>query len=212
MKNISLRTLVGILLVVLGIVSLVQVYAFPGESFLLTGLVATMFIGAGLAFLFVLFRNPEQWWAAIPGIILIFLGMMIVLSRFVPGFEGRISGGFFLAGISLSFWVVFILARDNWWALIPAGTLATLAVIAGVNSIGGFDAGGILFIGLGLTFALLTFLPKTDQRQSWAWIPALVLFILGGFVAIPSGLGSLVWPLGLILAGGFLILRSYTRK
>lgn len=212
MKDISWRTLVGILLVVLGVVSLALVYMFPGESYLLTDLVSTMFIGAGLAFIFVLFRNRKQWWTAIPGVILLFLGTMMVLSRFVPGFGGRVSGGFFLAGISFSFWLVFILARDNWWALIPAGTLATLAVIAGVNSIGGFDAGGILFIGLGLTFALLTFLPNAGQRQNWAWIPALVLFIMGGFVAIPSGMGSIVWPLGLILAGGFLILRSYLRK
>ena len=108
-----------------------------------------------------------------------------------------------LGGIGLSFLLIYLLDHNNWWAIIPFGVLETLAVVAGLGSvIPGVATGGIFFLGLGLTFALVAILPSLHGSMWWAWIPAGVLTGMGLlFVVISGQTIGFVLPAALILVG-----------
>ena len=43
-----------------------------------------------------------------------------------------------------------------------------------------------MFWGMAATFVLLAILPTMEGRMYWAFIPAVVLFLLGAFFLLPS--------------------------
>jgi hypothetical protein len=53
----------------------------------------------------------------------------------------------FLAALSLAFWAVYLTRREQWWAIIPGGALATLALVAALDTIKlPIDTGGIFLL------------------------------------------------------------------
>ena len=65
---------------------------------------------------------------------------------------------------------------------------------------------------IGLTFALVGLLPTPRGPRSvrWAFIPALVLLIMGGVIfAAAEQLINYLWPVALILAGLYLVWRTF---
>jgi hypothetical protein len=201
------RILWGSLLILAGLMFLLQnlgVFRF-GDLFW-----SVLFIlGAG-AFLTVFLQDRAQWWAIIPGLTLMGIGVIIGLTVLAPGFMALIGGSIVLGSIGLAFLIIFLLDREKWWALIPAGTMLTLTVVAAINqAVPGIETGGVFFLGLGLTFAVVALLPTSAGRMSWAWIPAGILALMG--LLLMAAAGSLIgylWPLVIIAAGGFLILRT----
>ena len=70
------------------------------------------------------------------------------------------------------------------------------------EALGEADTAGFLFIGIGLTFLLLYFLPTPYGRVSWAIWPALALMVFGGLVGFgDTDLFNYIWPAVIILAG-----------
>ncbi len=129
------------------------------------------------------------------------------------GFGDRLGpwgGAFFLGSIGLAFWVIYFVRRDFWWAVIPGGVLVTLAVVAALGeNLPGMATGGIFFLGLALTFALVYLLPVEEGRQRWAAIPALVLGAFGLLLTLSlGGIINYLWAIGLIVAGVYLLTRS----
>jgi hypothetical protein len=170
---------------------------------------------AGLLFLSLFITNRENWWALIPGIIFLAIAAMVGLNSFVPGFsETNYSGTIILGGIALSFLLVYIARRSNWWAIIPAGVMATIAIVAILDSnTSNIASGGMFFLGLGITFALVAILPGTEGQMRWAWIPAAILGLMGLLILIAAEeLINYIWPSALIFAGLLLICRSLRRK
>ena len=195
---------VGALLVAFGVLFLLQNFGLFGGLESLIWLV--LFGGGGLAFLYVFASNQQQWWAVIPGFVLLGLGMLI-------GFGDRLGawgGALFLGSIGLAFWVIYFVRRDFWWAVIPGGVLLTLAAVAALGDrLPGLATGGIFFLGLALTFALVYLLPAAEGRQRWAAIPALVLGVMGLLLTLSlGGLINYAWAIGLIVAGVYLLTRS----
>ncbi|KPL73582.1 hypothetical protein ADN00_14680 [Ornatilinea apprima] len=216
MKPNTWRTILGVILVVLGAVSMAQIMGvFPEGSMFMTSIIALAFLGGGAAFLAVFLGNRANWWALIPGVILADLGLLIGFSEFVPGFD-VISGAFFMAGLSLAFWLVYIFAPQNWWAIIPGGVLLTLAAIILLSDItdsDGFFVPAVLFLGMAATFAALALLRGHDAPVRWAWIPAGVLGVMGAMMALSAtSLVGYVWPAALVLGGLYLIIRPTLRK
>jgi hypothetical protein len=103
---------------------------------------------------------------------------------------------------------------ENWWAVIPGGVLLTLAIVAGLSeNLEGIETGGVFFLGLGLTFALLALLPTGDGKLTWALIPAVVLFLMGLLItAAAAEFINYVWPAALILGGLYLLYRAFRSR
>jgi hypothetical protein len=88
--------------------------------------------------------------------------------------------------------------------------MLTLAIIAGLDGLfREADLGGLFFVGIGLTFALLGLLPNQGTNLRWAFIPAGILLVFGLLISTATaGLINYVWPVLFILAGLFLLLRN----
>jgi len=135
------------------------------------------------------------------------LGLSI--SQLLPDSLDGFSGLAFLGGIGLAFLWVYFADTSRWWAIIPAGVMLTLGTISVLDEVSGVDNGGILFLGLGLTFILLTILPGGSSR-SWALIPGVILLVFGAILGTPfSGFTQYLWPAILIILGGYFIVRFF---
>ena len=209
-KWLESRVLWGALLILAGLAFLLQnIIGFP-----IGGIFWGVIFGiAGLVFLSVYISNRQHWWALIPGFTLLGIGFTIAVSSLFPQLGGVVGGPVILGGIALSFFTVFLANRENWWALIPAGVMFTLAIVAGLDQfISGGGVGGIFFLGLGLTFALIALLPTSQGRMRWAWIPAGVLIFMGMVVfAAAENIFGFLWPIALILVGVFFVFRALIR-
>ena len=212
MKRFDTRLVIGGLLILAGFVFLLEslgLFAFAGvlSGFLAAGLFAL----GGLAFLFVLINDRSQWWAAIPGFVLLGLSATILSDQI--GFLRPLSGGIFLGSIGLGFVTVYILKPENWWAIIPAGVLGTLGVVAVSEEALGFEGGGLFFLGLAATFGVLALVNTPEGRMRWPLFPAAALLVLAVVVGTPfENFLNLLWPLAIIGVGIFLIFRHLTEK
>jgi hypothetical protein len=130
-------------------------------------------------------------------------------SSFLPESLDAFGGLAFFGVLSIAFlWVFFSDTIGRWWAIIPAGVLLTLGVISVLDELTDIDTGGVLFVGLGLTFALVAILPGGSQR-TWAFIPAVILMIFGTLLVPSLGLATYAGPALLILLGGYLVFRFF---
>ena len=123
---------------------------------------------------------------------------------------GAIWGGpLFLGGIAVGFLILYIMKRQNWWALIPGGVMLTLAVVAGLSATAvGPYIGAVFFVGLALTFASVYILPNPSGRMSWALIVAGILFANGLLIILATEpVVGRYWPVVLILVGAYLLFR-----
>lgn len=207
MKWLESRVLWGSLLILGGVLFLLQnLGILPlGDVFW----VVVVALG-GLFFLSFFLQNRGNWWALIPAFTLLSVTALILFDRFAPGISGNWGGSIILGGIGLSFWVIYLVERANWWALIPGGVLLTLSATVGLEQLfPGLETAGVFFLGMGLTFALVAALPNPQGEMRWAWIPAGILLLMGIlFMAAAGDLLKYLWPAGLILAGLFLLYRS----
>jgi len=199
MKWPILRVLWGFLLILAGIVFLLNTTGAISIGEYQWAIILTI---GGLAFLSVFLADRTQWWALFPSFGLLIGGSIIFIENAFPGLRGDIGGAIALGGIGLAFLLIFLTNFKNWWALIPAGVLFSLMAMFLL----GFESGGVFLIGLGITFGALGFVPTEHGPMRWAFIPAIVLILVGGFVTLASfNLFSMLWPLALI-GGGLLII------
>lgn len=199
MKWPILRVLWGLLLILAGILFLLNSSGTITIGEFLWAIILSI---GGLAFLSVFFSDRQQWWALFPAFGLLIGGTILFMENAFPGLPGDIGGAVALGGIGLAFLFIFLSNLKNWWALIPAGVLFSLMAMFLLGS----ESGGVFLIGLGLTFGVLGLVPTEHGRMRWAFIPGLVLILVGLFVTLAAfNLFSLLWPLGLI-GGGLLII------
>jgi hypothetical protein len=206
------RVFWGLALVIGGIAMLLQsmgVFGKAGDLFW-----GAIFLVAGVGFITVYLEDRDRWWAFIPAFTFFGLGFSSLLDVFLPGVRWDLGGFAFLVGISLGFLAVFLVTRQQWWAIIPGGVLATLAIVSLLDSGNlGIDTGGIFFLGIGLTFALLGLLPGYENMLRWAFIPAGILILMGLLLtASSSDWINLIFPAVLILIGVFMVGRVLLTK
>lgn len=209
MKRFDIRIVFGLILTAVGSIFLLENLGILHGGFTL--LWAILIASAGAAALTIYATNRENWWALIPGCTLVAVGLNIALGVFSPQLENILGGGIILGGIALSFWIVFFTKRGNWWALIPAGILSSIAfvdVLDGLFPYGQTD--GLFLIGFGMTFLLLGFLPGYENQLKWAFIPGGILTLIGVLsLPIMEILFNILWPLALIGAGGYVIYKNF---
>lgn len=206
---LSSRVFWGVLLIAGGLVFLLQNFGL----FEFGGLFWAFLLGlGGVAFVSVFAENRMHWWGLIPGITLLSVALLVFLGVVLPGVAGEVGGSLVLGGVGLSFLAVYLADRNNWWAVIPMGVLFTLAAIVALDELFGLETGGLLFLGLGLTFVAVAYLPTPQGRMTWAWIPGGILLVFGALLlAASESLFAYIWPAVLILGGILLILRTFTR-
>lgn len=209
------RTLFGILLIVAGGLLVLQQFGYlqgDWNDALFAGLWAL-----GALYFYDLYRqNKNQWWFGLVAFILGGLAVTNALDLIVPPVGDVLGGGIFLGAIGVGFIIAYQRSPENWWALIPAGTLFSLALVSMANDLPvdlPFDPAGILFIGIGLTFLALTQITANGEKLSWAFFPAIPLLALGLFVGFGRAeTWNLIWPSLLVLLGAYFLVEALRKR
>lgn len=212
--RISYRVMISLLLIGFGLLFLLDnLHILPISLVNENWFMILMFGGAGLGFLAVLLNRPrENWWAVIPSFT--FLGLAFVVGEFFPPQIEDLGGAVFLGMIGLSFWVVLLLHREHWWAIIPGGTLISLAlsVTVSILTASSLITGAVLLLGIGLTFLLVYLAPHPGEARSWPLYPAGILAAIGLLLFMGQGwLAGMVTPLALILLGSIVVISALRR-
>jgi signal transduction histidine kinase len=165
----------------------------------------------GLIFLFTFITDRRQWWALIPGCILLGVTLMIVneQNEFIPTQQ---AGALFLFSIGLPFLLIYLIDRRMWWALIPGGVLTVIALMtfaSGGNFSGQVIAAMMLF-GLAAVFALVRFATRSSPYMGWATWVAIILAVIGALLLITGPqAAAIIGPAILIGLGLILLARTY---
>jgi hypothetical protein len=200
----------GILLVLAGLVLLLNNFGIIQLNWEM--LVGPLFGIGGLVFLAVYLLDRDNWWALIPGFVLIGLGIIFFMGQNLESMAEELGGAVFLGLLGLAFLLIYITHRENWWAIIPGGVLVTLAGVTLIPE-DSVLMGGAFFLGLAVTFGLVYILPSPSGRMKWALYPAGILLILGILVMLgATNLLNYVWPLALLIAGAYVIYLAVRKK
>jgi len=166
---------------------------------------ALIMYGIGLPFLLVYFVNRTHRWALIPGLILVGIGTLSLVSVFNDWVNIIVCS--IIAG---TFFYVYFTQPERWWALIPAGMMASIALesILTLPFLGAFASTsiptGIMFLGWAGTFYYL-WLQREKSPTEWARIPAIV-FVIVAVVQLVLGAMSEIGMIVLLFAGGILLI------
>ena len=210
MKNSNRRFLLslvgGILLITAGVIFLLDNLGRITIQWEMV--IGPMLAGGGLIFLLIFFTDTDEWWALIPGFILLGVGINIFMGEYLGTPYGRVSGAVFLGFVGLPFFVIYIFNNRHWWALIPGGVLLTMAAVSLVPDTTSLE-GALFFLGLALTFGLVYILPKPAGKLRWALYPAGILLLLGFLMTLgATNLLGYVGPLVLLIIGGYVVYRA----
>lgn len=158
------------------------------------------------------------------GIILVVIGLIALVGQFVDldGFPNL--GLFIVPAIGVIFLLWGIISREA-GSIIPGGIMSGIGLgivlIAGPFEIAsGENEGGIFMLSFALGWVLITVLTAvfTEETHWWALIPGAIMGLIGGtvlvggvFETILSLLGDL-WPLALIVIGGWILIQAMRGK
>jgi hypothetical protein len=218
MKRFDFRLAIGGVLILMGgLLLLQQMGIISGD---ISVIWASLLIAAGVIFLAVFALNRQHWWALIPGLTLVGVGII----PFLPDEYTYLGGSIMLGAVGLSFLMIYLFHHEHWWAIIPGGVLMTLAFSAYLafqigNTIAGIEIdevvlGSAFFLGLAFTFLLVAILPNPTGRMKWALIPSAALLLVA-LTAASFRLQQImvyVWPVALVLAGIYLIYLYFHSK
>ena len=214
MKNKKSRTVLGGLIILVGVLALMVNIGILGDwEELLGGLLLLL---GGLFFLNLYHQDRSKWWPLLPGAVLAVLGIGVIFNSYVPHASDML-GAAFLYTIFAVFAFVFTRDRSGWWAVIPAGVCFTLGTVVLVDTFHWLNSdlnGVVFFLGLGLTFYYLWSLRQNVENVDWAIWPAGVLLGLALLVYINEVnwiRDDFIFPL-LIIVVGVIIIISGTRK
>lgn len=184
---------VGLILVILGGMVLLGNFGLFGGMSGITGAVILAAAGAYVARLY--YQNQKRVW-----ILPMAFGLFGAAAAAI---SGALAGTSFLALLGAGFLLVYLDQRRHWWALIPAGVLFTLALVAGLSLFAPNYIVPVLFVGLAATFATLYRLPESRR---WAIYPAIGTMVIA--IASLSFVGGWLLPILLIAGGAYLLSRQ----
>jgi hypothetical protein len=136
------------------------------------------------------------------------------------GRDAAYYGPIFLFAVALPFFVVYFRSPENWWAIIPAGSVSVVAIIAAVAIAGWINDGGrggfvsagmanaILMSGLAITFAVVWL----RHDRSWAKIVMIILALMAVASVFFATSSQILWPMAIILVGIYLFYTALRPK
>lgn len=206
------RVLVSIFLIGVGILALLINLDVIKLPWTVSGggvLWLVLFSLSGLAFLGIYLKSGDNWWAVIPGLTLIGLG--IVVSDIFPAAYQYISVVVLLVLLGFSFLGAYLTHRSYWGLIFPVGLLLTAAVHTLVlKTVIHEYSGAFLWLGFALTLFVVYWVSSSKSK--------LLLFSAFAciYLAVVAGAGALLGisiflPGLLILLGGVVIWRAFRR-
>lgn len=158
-----------------------------------------------ISFLLVYLNNQTRTWALIVAYATGVLGLAPLMS--MGGRDAAYFGPIFLFAVALPFFFVYFRSEANWWAIIPAGALTTIAIIAALAIAGfirdqneGGYANAFLMGGLAVTFAVLWL----RHAKPWAKIVTIALALVAVASVFFATYSQIFWPVAIILVGVYL--------
>lgn len=129
-----------------------------------------------------LLDRSKNWWALIPGGVMLFLALVLLMA---DNAGGEWIGAMFLFMIGLPFLVVYLNNRTkNWWALIPGGVMLFLALIVVLSTtVKGEWLGALFLFAIALCFFVVYL---NDRSRQWALLVAYIMFVLSIAPAMAS--------------------------
>jgi hypothetical protein len=171
-----------------------------------------------LSFFVVYVNNRTRTWALLVAYILAVLGIAPLMST--GGRDAAYYGPIFLFAVALPFYYVYFRSPENWWAIIPAGSVTAVAIIAAAAIAGLIDdrgrgavasagiANAILTAGLALTFAVVWL----RHDKPWAKIVTILLALVAVASVLFASYSQLFWPVAIILVGIYLFYTALRPK
>ncbi|MBK9925246.1 MAG: hypothetical protein IPP66_08125 [Anaerolineales bacterium] len=166
-----------------------------------------------LSFFVVYLNNRTRTWALLVAYIMFVLSIAPAMAS--GGELAAYYGAIFLLAVALPFFIVYFRSIKNWWAIIPAGVMTTLAVITGAAIAGWIkneDQGGyvtaVLLGGFAATFAVVWL----RHAMPWAKIVTIVLAVLAVGSVLFASYTEVFWPLAIILVGAYLLFTALRPK
>jgi predicted membrane protein len=179
----------GGLLVLLGVLALLQ------RSFGVSSWIWVICLAAAGAVIAVINgRNSGNRSGLIPAYVLWAIALLIAVTSFRI-FRGTFIATFILSAIALPFLVIYVRDRKQWWALIPAYVLLSVALMVGLIGIRLRKNAAIgTYVLWAIALPFLTVYLR-DRKHWWALIPTYVL----------GSVGLMIGLIGLGILGNFLI-------
>jgi hypothetical protein len=117
-----------------------------------------------LPFLGVFVRDRSQWWALIPAYILLAVAVMIwLIGRRVLG--DLLVPSYVLIAVAIPFFVVYARDRSHWWALIPGGIMAIVALSFLIAEGAVQYIGAIVLVLIGVGILVRVFIRREPARE-----------------------------------------------
>ncbi len=167
----------------------------------------------GLTFLFVYLNNRARTWALIVAYVFGVLSIAPMLAAFDE--MAAYFGAVFLFAVALPFFILYFRSMENWWAIIPAGALSVVGVIAAVaiaglinNATSGGYVNAFMMGGLAVTFAVVWL----RHAKPWAKIVTIVLAALAVGSIFFATNSQILWPVAIILVGAYLLFTALRPK
>ena len=174
---------------------------------------ALLFFMVAISFFIVYLGNQSRIWALIVAYATGVLGIAPLMAT--GGRDAAYFGPIFLFAIALPFFVVYFRSAERWWAIIPAGALTAISIIAAL-AISGFirsqTEGGyvnaLLMGALSITFAVIWL----RHDKAWAKTVTIALAALAVASVFFVSYYRIYWPVAIILVGGYLLFRGLRPK
>lgn len=175
----------------------------------------------GVSILVAQVLGPQAWWRVIPGMTLLGIAGVVLLS--IQDAPPVWIASTLFAAIALAFLIIYAGDRqERWWALVPFGAMAVMVAVMILSNANwpATAVGVVLFAGMGLVFLLVYALAKDRRALAWALTPAAALLLMA-LVALTAYLASLnsalaggvrFWPALLLILGVVLIGYGVTRS
>ncbi|MCB2178508.1 hypothetical protein KQH61_03745 [bacterium] len=166
---------------------------------------------AAMPFLVVFLLNTQNWWALIPAWVLFSIGLMVLLIG-MGILADALVALYVLSSIGLPFLVVFLLNRENWWALIPAYVMFSIGIMVTLidaNILTDFGIPAYVMLAIAFPFFVVYF---SNRKQRWALIPGGITALMGLAFFAGTDLAAYVIPAVMVLLGGWLLIGSFRSK
>jgi hypothetical protein len=166
-----------------------------------------------LSFLMVYLNNRTHTWALIVAYVTAILGIAPLMA--IGGRDVAYYGPIFLFAVALPFFIVYFRSLENWWAIIPAGSVTVIAIIAALAIAGlirneneGGYANALLMGGLAATFAVVWL----RHAKPWAKTVTIILAALAVGSIFFATYSQILWPVAIILVGVYLFYTALRPK